>query len=247
MTKRAALVTGGIGGIGTAICLRLAQEGYSVVANHIEQEAEAAQAWLERHRGEGHDVHIAVGNVADYEDAGRMVAAVKEQVGTPWVVVNCAGITRDKSLKKMEPAQWAAVIDTNLTGVFNVTRHLVNDLLEQGGGRIVNISSVNGQQGQFGQANYSAAKAGVHGFTMAVAREVAAKGVTVNTVSPGYIRTAMTEQVPDNVKEQIVAGIPMGRMGEPEEVAAVVAFLASDDARYVTGADLSVNGGMRMG
>ena len=247
MSDKVALVTGGIGGIGTAICVRLAQAGYTVVANHIAQETEAAQAWLEQHRGEGRDFHLAVGNVADYEDTGRMVAEVTEQVGTPWVLVNCAGITRDKTLKKMEPAQWSAVIDTNLTGVFNVTQHVINGMLAQGGGRVINISSVNGQQGQFGQANYSAAKAGVHGFTMAVAREVASKTITVNTVSPGYVRTAMTEQVPDAVKEQIVAAIPLGRMGEPEEVAAVVAFLASDEARYITGADLSVNGGMRMG
>jgi acetoacetyl-CoA reductase len=173
-----------------------------------------------------------------------MMNAVVEQHGRVDIIVNCAGITRDTTFKKMTPEQWSAVIDVNLSSVYNVTQPVWNGMLENGFGRVINISSVNGQRGQFGQANYSAAKAGMHGFSMALAYEGAAKGVTANTVSPGYIETAMTAAMRDDVREAIVGGIPMRRMGTPEEIAGAVAFLAADEATYITGANLPVNGGL---
>ncbi|MDZ7751749.1 MAG: acetoacetyl-CoA reductase [Gammaproteobacteria bacterium] len=247
MSKRVALVTGGIGGIGTAICRRLASEGMTVVANYLPALKEEADAWQQAEREKGFEFALASGDVADFEDSRRMVQALEAEVGAVDVLVNCAGITRDKSFRKMEPEQWRAVIETNLFSVFNVSKQVVEGMTSRGWGRIVNISSVNGQQGQFGQTNYSAAKAGVHGFTMALARETAAKGVTVNTVSPGYVETAMTADMGEEILAQIVASVPVGRMGRPDEVAACVAFLASEDAAYITGTDLSVNGGFRMG
>jgi acetoacetyl-CoA reductase len=241
---RVALVTGGIGGIGTAICQRLAKDGLRVVANYHPAEQEQADAWLAARQAEGLDVSLAVGDVSSFEDSQRMVGEVLERMGTVDVLVNCAGITRDKTFKRMEQAQWEAVINVNLNSVFNVTRPLWDGMLERGSGRIINISSVNGQRGQFGQANYSAAKAGMHGFTMALAQEGAARGVTVNTVSPGYVETAMTLAMRDDVREGIISGIPMRRMAQPEEIAAAIAFLASDQASYITGANIPVNGGL---
>jgi len=242
--KKVALVTGGIGGIGTAICRRLASDGYQVVANHHPSEAEAAVAWKNDQAGDGLDIDTIGADVSSFEDAGRMVAEIKERHGAVAVLVNCAGITRDKTFKKMEEAQWRAVIDVNLNSVFNVTRQVWDDMLEAGFGRVVNISSVNGQRGQFGQANYAAAKAGMHGITMSLAQEGAAKGITVNTVSPGYVETAMTLAMRDDVREAIVAGVPMRRMGKPEEIASAVAFLVAEANGYVTGANLPVNGGL---
>lgn len=218
-----------------------------MVANHLPAEQELAESWRRMEREKGLEVALAAGNVADFADSQRMAQTVEAEVGPVDVLVNCAGITRDKSFRKMEPEQWRAVIETNLFSVFNVSKQVVEGMTSRGWGRIINISSVNGQQGQFGQTNYSAAKAGVHGFTMALARETAAKGVTVNTVSPGYVETAMTASIGEEILGQIVATIPAGRMGKPEEVAACVAFLASEDAAYITGTDLSVNGGFRMG
>ena len=247
MSKRVALVTGGIGGIGTAICRKLADQGLTVVANHLPAEQELAESWQQAEREKGLEFALAAGNVADFADSQHMVQKVEAEVGPVDVLVNCAGITRDKSFRKMEPEQWRAVIETNLFSVFNVSKQVVEGMTSRGWGRIINISSVNGQQGQFGQTNYSAAKAGAHGFTMALARETAAKGVTVNTVSPGYVETAMTASMGEEILAQIVASVPIGRMGRPDEVAACVAFLASEDAAYITGTDLSVNGGFRMG
>jgi acetoacetyl-CoA reductase len=247
MSKKIALVTGGTGGIGTQICRRLAEQGFLVVANYLESESEAAREWRQRLLSDDYEFGLVAGDVSDYADAERMVREVEEVYGPISVLVNCAGITRDKTLRKMDHDEWRAVIDTNLSGVFNVTRQVIDGMTDRREGRIVNISSINGQQGQFGQTNYSAAKAGVHGFTMALAREVAARGVTVNTVSPGYIITPMTKVIPDDIKEQIVASIPMRRMGNPDDVAAAVAFLTSRDADYITGADISVNGGLGMG
>lgn len=246
MTQQAkvALITGGIGGIGTAICQRLARDGYRVVANHHPSEQEAADAWRAARAAEGLEIHTVAADVASFEDSARMVAEIRAGYGPVDVLVNCAGITRDKTFKKMEPAQWEAVINVNLNSIFNVTRPVWDDMLERGFGRVINISSVNGQRGQFGQANYSAAKAGMHGFTMALAQEGAAKGVTVNTVSPGYVETAMTLAMRDDVREAIISGIPMRRMGRPEEIAAAVAFLAAEENGYVTGANLPVNGGL---
>jgi acetoacetyl-CoA reductase len=241
---RVALVTGGIGGIGTSICQRLAKDGMRVVANYHPMEQEQAEAWLAARQAEGLDISIAVGDVSSWDDTQRMIAEVVEKAGPVDVLVNCAGITRDKTFKRMELAQWEAVINVNLNSVFNVTRPVWDGMLERGFGRIINISSVNGQRGQFGQANYSAAKAGMHGFTMALAQEGATRGVTVNTISPGYVETAMTLAMRDDVRESIISGIPMRRMAQPEEIAAAIAFLASDQASYITGANIPVNGGL---
>ncbi len=241
---RVALVTGGIGGIGTSICQRLAKDGMRVVANYHPMEQEQAEAWLAARQAEGLDISIAVGDVSSWDATQRMIAEVVEKAGPVDVLVNCAGITRDKTFKRMELAQWEAVINVNLNSVFNVTRPVWDGMLERGFGRIINISSVNGQRGQFGQANYSAAKAGMHGFTMALAQEGATRGVTVNTISPGYVETAMTLAMRDDVREGIISGIPMRRMAQPEEIAAAIAFLASDQASYITGANIPVNGGL---
>ncbi|NEV62715.1 acetoacetyl-CoA reductase [Thiorhodococcus minor] len=243
---RIALVTGGIGGIGTAICTRLAKDGCRVVANHHPSEAAAAEEWKKARASEGFDIATIAADVSSFEDATRMIKEIGEQHGPVDILVNCAGITRDKTFKKMEAAQWQAVINVNLNSVFNVTRPVWEGMLERGFGRIVNISSVNGQRGQFGQANYSAAKAGMHGFTMALAQEGASKGVTVNTISPGYVETAMTLAMDDSVRNSIIGGIPMRRMAQPDEIAAAIGFLAGDEAAYVTGANIPVNGGLFM-
>jgi len=243
---RVALVTGGIGGIGTAICTRLAKDGCTVIANHRPSEIESVESWKADRAAEGVSIHSIAGDVASFEDSARMIAEVTAAHGPVDILVNCAGITRDKTFKKMEPAQWEAVINVNLNSVFNVTRQVWEGMLERGWGRVVNISSVNGQRGQFGQANYSAAKAGMHGFTMALAQEGAAKGVTVNTVSPGYVETAMTLAMDDGVRNAIINGVPMRRMGTPEEIASAVAFLAAEENGYVTGVNLPVNGGLFM-
>lgn len=244
MTRRIALITGGTGGIGTAICNSLNAAGYTVVANYFPPEQAQAEEWLAEQRKNNEFYHVAPADVTDPESCAAMIQSIESDLGPVDVLVNCAGITRDKTLKRMTADQWNAVIDTNLTSAFNVTQPVFNGMLERGFGRIVNISSVNGQRGQFGQANYSAAKAGLHGFTMAVAQEGAAKGVTVNTVSPGYVETAMTSAMPEEVLKSIVGGIPMGRMGKPEEIADTVSWLAQEQAAYVTGANIPVNGGL---
>jgi len=243
---RIALVTGGIGGLGTAICTRLATDGCTVIANHHPSEADAAIAWQQARTAEGLNIATIAADVSSFEDSTRMVNEITAAHGPIDILVNCAGITRDKTFRKMEAAHWNAVIDVNLNSIFNVTRPVWEGMLERGFGRIINISSVNGQRGQFGQANYSAAKAGMHGFTMALAQEGAAKGVTVNTVSPGYTETAMTLAIDDAVRSSIINGIPMRRMAQPSEIAAAIAFLASDDSAYITGANLPVNGGLFM-
>jgi acetoacetyl-CoA reductase len=215
-----------------------------VVANHHPSEQEAAVAWRNDLAGEGLSVETIAADVTQFDDCARMVATIKAEQGPVAALINCAGITRDKTFKKMDEAHWRAVIDTNLTSVFNVTRQVWEDMLEAGFGRVVNISSVNGQRGQFGQANYAAAKAGMHGVTMTLAQEGASKGVTVNTISPGYVETAMTLAMRDDVREAIVASVPMRRMGRPEEIANAVAFLVDDASGYITGANLPVNGGL---
>ncbi|MFO8004019.1 acetoacetyl-CoA reductase [Thioalkalivibrio sp.] len=246
MAARIALVTGGIGGIGSAICVELAAKGFKVVAGYYPAEKDQAEAWQEKQRGEGREFEIASGDVSSFESSQDMVKDIEARVGPIDVLINCAGITRDKTFRKMEPDQWKAVIATNLDSLFNVTRQVVDGMTERGWGRIVNISSVNGQRGQFGQTNYSAAKAGAHGFTMALAQEVARKGVTVNTVSPGYIATEMTQAMAEEVRQQIIAQVPMSRMGEPDEVAYLVGVLCDDRAAYVTGANYELNGGLFM-
>ncbi len=243
---RIALVTGGIGGIGSEICTRLATDGATVIANHIPQETAQAEAWKAERIAAGLNVDIAVGDVSSFDDCARMVAEITAKHGPIDILVNCAGITKDGTFKKMVPAQWNAVIGVNLNSVFNVTRQVWEGMLDRGFGRIVNISSVNGQRGQFGQTNYSAAKAGMHGFTMALAQEGAAKGITVNTLSPGYVDTPMTLAMDEKVRNSIISGIPMRRMAQPAEIASAVAFLVSDANGYVTGSNLQVNGGLFM-
>ena len=244
MSKRIALVTGGTGGIGSEICRKLAQAGHEVVANYLPALQAEAEVWQKQMAGEGLNMHIAAGDVSSFSSCEEMIKDIEARVGPIDILVNCAGITRDKTLRKMEEKQWTDVININLNSVFNVTRHVVEGMTNRGWGRIVNISSVNGQRGQFGQANYSAAKAGMHGFTMAVAQETAAKGVTVNTVSPGYTATAMTDAMPEDVRNAIVAQVPAGRMGTVQDIAFAVTMLCDDQAGYITGANIPVNGGL---
>ncbi|WP_163648282.1 acetoacetyl-CoA reductase [Modicisalibacter sp. 'Wilcox'] len=248
MTQAApvAWVTGGTGGIGTAICRELAREGYQVVAGY--HNPDKARNWLEEQRAAGFDnIALSGTNLIDYEDCEAGVREIRDTYGPVSVLVNCAGITRDTTLKKMSPEQWREVIDCNLNSVFNTCRCVIEDMLESGYGRIINISSINGRKGQFGQANYSAAKAGMHGLTMALAQETAAKGITVNTVSPGYIATDMIQKVPEKIRESIRESIPVKRFGEPDEIARAVCFLADKGSGFITGANLDINGGQFMG
>ncbi|MCU7855667.1 MAG: acetoacetyl-CoA reductase [Candidatus Thiodiazotropha sp. (ex Lucinoma borealis)] len=239
-----AVVTGGMGGIGTAICHRLAQEGAKVIATCHPSETDQVDAWVKSQIDNNAQVSVVAGDVSTPEGGATLMREIVEKYGPVDILVNCAGITRDTTMKKMTAEQWDAVIDTNLSSAFYVTQPIWNGMIERGFGRVINISSVNGQRGQFGQVNYSAAKAGMHGFTMALAYEGAAKGVTINTVSPGYIETAMTAAMRDDVRDAIIGGIPMRRMGQPEEIAHAVAFLADDASTYVAGANLPVNGGL---
>ncbi len=246
MSKRIALVTGGTGGLGTAMCIALAEIGYHVVANYYTGLGEQANEWQQQMYERGHEFGLVEGDVANFDDCARMIEQVQAEYGPIDCLVNNAGITRDATIKKMTPEKWDAVIATNLNSMFYMTKHVVEGMMERGWGRIVNISSVNGQKGQFGQANYSAAKAGVHGFTMALAQETARKGVTVNTISPGYIGTDMVMAIPESVRQQIEAEIPVGRLGRPDEIGRTVAFLAHENGGYITGNDFSINGGLFM-
>jgi acetoacetyl-CoA reductase len=245
MSKKVAYVTGGMGGIGTSICQRLAKDGFTVIAGC--GPTRDYDKWLAEQKAEGYTFHASVGNVGDWDSTVEAFAAVKAAHGPVSVLVNNAGITRDGQFHKMSKADWDAVISTNLNSMFNVTKQVVGDMIEAKFGRIINISSVNGQKGQFGQVNYSTAKAGLHGFTMALAQELASKGVTVNTVSPGYIGTDMVKAIRPDVLEKIVAGVPAKRLGTPEEIASIIAWIASDEGGYATGADFSLNGGLHMG
>jgi len=246
MSKRIALVTGGTGGIGSSICKQLCADGFTVVANYIAPEEAKAQAWLATERAAGRDVHIAEGDVSNFESCTAMVAKIKAEVGNISVLVNNAGITKDGVFKRMPLENWNDVLNINLNSVFNVTRQILDDMLAQGWGRVINMSSVNGQKGQFGQTNYSAAKAGMHGFTKALAQETASKGITVNTISPGYIGTEMVMAIKQEVRDQIISTIPVGRLGKPEEIAKLVSYLASDDAAFITGSNIAINGGLHM-
>ncbi|MGF6484867.1 3-ketoacyl-ACP reductase [Paraburkholderia sp. JPY419] len=246
MANRVAYVTGGMGGIGTAICQRLHKENYTVIAGCGPNSTRKAR-WLEDQKALGFNFIASEGNVADWESTAKAFEKVRTEVGEVDVLVNNAGITRDGMFRKMTYEDWQAVIDTNLTSLFNVTKQVIESMIGRGFGRIINISSVNGQKGQFGQTNYSTAKAGIHGFTMALAQEVATKNVTVNTVSPGYIGTDMVKAIRPEVLEKIVATIPVRRLGTPEEIASIVAWIASDQAGFATGADFSLNGGLHMG
>ena len=244
MGKRVAVVTGGIGGLGTQICKVLAHAGRTVVAVDLESRSERVSAFLQE--VEGLDIHFAAANVGDYDACGALVQGIEAKYGSLDILVNNAGITRDATLRKMQRAQWEEVMDVNLGSAFNLCGHAINGMQARAVGRVVNISSVSGQTGNFGQTNYAAAKAGLHGFTMSLAREVATKGITVNSVSPGYIRTAMTGAMPVEIQEKITASIPAGRMGRPDDIARAVVFLSDDAAGYITGANLPVNGGLFM-
>jgi acetoacetyl-CoA reductase len=238
---RTALVTGGTRGIGAAISTALKEAGYAVAANYGGND-EAAETFKA-----ATGIPVYKWDVSDFEACKAGIARVVADLGPVEVLVNNAGITRDTTLHKMAPEQWGAVISTNLDSLFNMTRNVIEDMRAKGFGRIISISSINGQKGQFGQANYSAAKAGLIGFTKAVAQENAAKGITVNAVAPGYIGTEMVRAVPEEVlKSKILTLIPVGRLGEPEEVAKCVVFLAADDAGFITGSTLSTNGGQYM-
>jgi acetoacetyl-CoA reductase len=242
--NKVALVTGGSGGIGTAICQQLHKEGVKV-ANACHQE-EKGKKWQEAQRALGFDFFVMVCDVSDPESCTKMVSHVEEALGPIDVLVNNAGITRDAQLKNMTYTQWDAVLRTNLDSLFNVTRPIISSMIQRNYGRVISISSINGEKGQFGQVNYSAAKAGVHGFTMALAQEVAKKGITVNTVSPGYIATEMVMAVPEEIRQKIIAQIPVGRLGYPQEIARLISFLASPDSGFITGANFSANGGQHM-
>lgn len=247
MNTRVALVTGGTGDIGTAICCHLSKQGLRVVAgySHGGDNSHALQ-WQKEQADAGYKFDIVYGDVSNFESCGEMLREVETKIGSVAVLVNNAGITHDATLKKMLVEEWNVVLRVNLDSLFNVTRHVINDMIERGFGRIINISSINGQKGQFGQTNYSAAKAGMYGFTKALAQEVANKGVTVNTISPGYVATKMVKKMPPEVLEKVIAQIPVGRLAQPDEVARVVAFLAADDAGYITGANIAINGGQHM-
>lgn len=245
MSKKVAYVTGGMGGIGTAICQRLHKDGLIVIAGC--GPSRDFKKWIDEQKALGYEFFASVGNVSDWESTKVAFEKAKAEHGTIDVLVNNAGITRDGLFRKMSKADWDAVMDTNLNSLFNVTKQVIDDMLDKGFGRIVNISSVNGEKGQFGQTNYSAAKAGMHGFTMALAQEVAGKGVTVNTVSPGYIATEMVKSIRQDVLDKIIAQIPVRRLGAPEEIASIVAWLSGDESGFTTGADFSCNGGLHMG
>lgn len=242
--KRNVLVTGATGGLGTAMCKKLYQDGYRVVGNYHTKEK--AEKWMEKMKAEGFDIQLFHGDVSDFESTGKMIKEIEDKIGPIDTLVNNAGITRDGRLINMKPEDWHAVINTNLNSVFNCTKHVIQGMIDRNFGRIINISSVNGQRGQFGQTNYSAAKAGMHGFTKSLAMEVAKYGVTVNTISPGYIGTDMVMAVPEKVLNQIVAQVPMGRLGGTHEVAHLVSFLASEETSFITGANYSINGGQHV-
>ena len=244
--RKVALVTGGVGGIGTAICKRLAKEGTFVVANYHVAGDESRWQQAIAAAGIAGETALALGDVTDFEAMGAMVKKIEAEHGPVDVLVNCAGITRDSTFRKMTPDQWRAVMSTNLDSVFNVTRHVIDGMMERGWGRVINISSVNAVRGQFGQTNYAAAKAGILGFTKSLAQEVVKKGVTVNAISPGYVQTEMVMAIREDVRQKIVSEIPAGRLAMPEEVADAVAFLASENAAYITGTNLAVNGGLHM-
>ena len=242
-----AVVTGGIGGIGTEICRRLATDGNLIVATYIAAEKDKAVEWKQQMELDGIDAEILECNVADFESCRLFAEKVEERYGQIDILVNAAGITRDAMLRKMDPANWHAVIETNLDSVFNVTRQFINGMLRNGYGRIINISSVNGQKGQFGQTNYSTAKAGMIGFTRSLALELADKGITVNCVCPGYVKTSMVAAIREDVLQSIINQIPAGRLASTTEIADAVAFLASKGSGYITGTELAVNGGLWLG
>ena len=246
MERRVAIVTGGTGGIGSAISQRLARD-YQVIACYFKNgRHEEAKDWREAQKAAGFDIDTLYADLVDYADCEKLAALVKERYGRIDVLVNNAGVTADASLKKMTPQQWQQVIDANLTSVYNVTHNVLPIMLEKEYGRIISISSINGQKGQIGQCNYAASKAALYGFSKSLAQEVASHGITVNTISPGYVDTPMLAGVHEDVLQAIIAHIPVGRLGRPEEIANAVAFLAAPESGFVTGANLDINGGQYM-
>jgi len=244
--QRVAVVTGGMGGLGETISLKMAGAGYRVVVTYSPSNTKY-KSWLEEMKGKGHSFAAFPVDVVDYDDCARKIAAIQAEVGPVDILVNNAGITRDMTFKKMTKADWDAVMRTNLDSCFNMTKQVMDGMVDRAWGRVINVSSVNGQKGAFGQTNYSAAKAGIHGFTKALALEVARKGVTVNTISPGYIGTKMVTAIPKEILDsKILPQIPIGRLGKPDEVAGLILYLCSEEAAFVTGANISINGGQHM-
>jgi acetoacetyl-CoA reductase len=244
--QHVALVTGGMGGLGEVISTKMTDAGYKVAVTYSPGNTKHAQ-WVADMKSRGHDILAVPCDVADIESCAKAVAAVVAKLGAIDVLVNNAGITRDMTFKKMDKVNWDAVLRTNLDSLFNMSKQVVDGMVERGWGRVINVSSVNGSKGAFGQTNYSAAKAGVHGFTKALALEVAKKAVTVNTISPGYIGTKMVTAIPKEVLDtKILPQIPLGRLGKPEEVAGLILYLASEEAAFVTGANIAINGGQHM-
>jgi acetoacetyl-CoA reductase len=244
--QRVAVVTGGMGGLGETISTKMADAGYRVVVTYSPSNTKY-RAWLEEMKGRGHSFAAFPVDVVDYDDCARKMAQIHGEVGPVDILVNNAGITRDMTFKKMTKADWDAVMRTNVDSCFNMTKQVMDGMVERGWGRVINVSSVNGQKGAFGQTNYSAAKAGIHGFTKALALEVARKNVTVNTISPGYIGTKMVTAIPKEILDsKILPQIPVGRLGKPDEVAGLIIYLCSEEAAFVTGANISINGGQHM-
>ncbi len=244
--QRIAVVTGGMGGLGETISTKMADAGYRVVVTYSPSNTKY-KSWLEEMKGRGYTFSAFPVDVVEYEACERQCAAIQRDCGAIDILVNNAGITRDMTFKKMSKADWDAVMRTNLDSCFNMTKQVMDGMVERGWGRVINVSSVNGQKGAFGQTNYSAAKAGIHGFTKALALEVARKGVTVNTISPGYIGTKMVTAIPKEILDsKILPQIPVSRLGKPEEVAGLIIYLCSEEAAFVTGANISINGGQHM-
>jgi acetoacetyl-CoA reductase len=244
--QRIAVVTGGMGGLGETISTKMASAGYRVVVTYSPTNTKY-KSWLEEMKGKGFSFGAYPVDVVDYDDCARICARIQSEIGPIDILVNNAGITRDMTFKKMSKADWDAVMRTNLDSCFNMTKQVMDGMVDRGWGRVINVSSVNGQKGAFGQTNYSAAKAGIHGFTKALALEVARKGVTINTISPGYIGTKMVTAIPKEILDsKILPQIPIGRLGKPDEVAGLIIYLCSEEAAFVTGANISINGGQHM-
>src|SRR2546423_921024 len=246
MAKRIALVTGGMGGLGEAICMKLEKMGIDVVVTYSPGNTKY-QDWLKEMEAHGHKFRAYPCDVSDFDSCQQCAARITKEVGPIDILINNAGITRDMTFKKMTKVDWDAVMRTNLDSCFNMTKQVMDGMVDRGWGRIINVSSVNGQKGAFGQTNYSAAKAGIHGFTKALSLEVARKGVTINTISPGYIGTKMVTAIPKEILDtKILPQIPIGRLGKPDEVAGLIIYLCSEEAAFVTGANISINGGQHM-
>ncbi len=246
MTQRVALITGGMGGLGEVISTKMADAGYRVVVTCSPSNAKA-DAWVAEMKGKGYDFRAYPCDVGDFDSARACTARVAADVGLIDILVNNAGITRDMTFRKMGKADWDAVMRTNLDSVFNMTKQVYDGMMDRGWGRIINVSSVNGSKGAFGQTNYAAAKSGMHGFTKSLSLESARKGVTVNTISPGYIGTKMVTAIPKEILDsKILPQIPVGRLGKPEEVAGLIIYLCSEEAAFVTGANIAINGGQHM-